>query len=307
MKSLNAPKSRTCNVNLQALEVFCEVVRLQSFSSGGGTFGITQSATSQLVAHLETELGFLLFDRKRRPLRLTAEGDAYHQTCQDILARHGRTVDEVRQRTTGLGGTVRVASIYSVGLHSLNSYLQSFMEDHTDSRVVLEYHHPSRVYETVLADDAELGVVSYPRPARQLKIIPWIEEEMVVACPFDHPLAHRDVLALHDLNGQKFVSFDLDLTIRREVDRALRSQQAHVEIVGEFDNVETIKQALEVSMAISILPRPAIEKEVERGVLVGVRLDNPLRRPIGIIHNQRRSMSKTAELFLETLLRSSHR
>ena len=302
MTSRNAPKTRTWNINLQALEVFCEVVRLQRFSSGGAAFGISQSATSQLVAHLEAELGFSLFDRKRRPLRLTAEGDVYHQTCQEILARHGRTVDEVRQRETGQGGTVRVAAIYSVGLHSLNPYLQSFMGSHADSRVLLEYHHPSRVYEAVLADEAELGVVSYPRPARQLKIIPWIDEEMVVACPTDHGLAGRKRLALDDLDGQKFVAFDRDLTIRREIDGALRSHHASIEIDGEFDNVETIKQALEISGAISILPRPAIEKEVERGVWVGIRLEDPLQRPVGIIHNQRRSMSATAELFLETLL-----
>jgi len=305
MKSPGPHQSRTSNINLQAMEVFCEVVRLQSFSRGGGTFGISQSGTSQIIAHLEDELDSRLFDRKRRPLRLTPTGERYHETCLEILHRHRITLNELDTPEKSAGGTVRVTSIYSVGLHSLNPYIQRFIVEQPDSRVHLEYLHPSKVYAAVANEEAELGVVSYPRPARNLKIIPWIEEEMVLACPQGHELAARKSLELSDLGGQKFVAFDLDLTIRREIDRALRARSTRVEITSAFDNVETIKQALEVSGAVSILPKPAIQKEVERGVLIEVALKGtPLSRPVGIVHNQKRTMGATAELFIQTLLSS---
>ena len=115
--------SKGQELNLQALEVFCEVVRRQSFSRGAATCGISQSAASQLVAHLEEELGFQLIDRRHRPLEPTAEGTRYHEGCQELLYNHRALLDEIRRHQKALADTVRVASIYSAGLRdSTRSY-----------------------------------------------------------------------------------------------------------------------------------------------------------------------------------------
>lgn len=82
------------------------------------------------------------------------------------------------------------------------------------------------------------GPASYPRPSKKLIVEPWCEEEMVVACLPDHPLANREPLPLALLAGEKFVAFDQGLTIRREIDRFLRRHGITVEVVLEFDNIE---------------------------------------------------------------------
>lgn len=295
-------RTRTRNVNLHALEVFCEILRLQSFSRGAASFGISQSAASQLVAHLEGELGFQLIDRKRRPLVPTTEGNVYYSGCRELLQRHRTILDEIERLQKGVAGTIRVASIYSVGLHTLSRYIRRFMTQFLGSRVHLEYFHPSKVYSAVLNDEADLGVISYPKPNRNLRVTPWLEEEMVLACPQGHPLASRRSMRLEDLEGHKFVAFDRELQIRREIDRALKHRRIRVEVVSEFDNIETIKQALEIAEAVSILPRPSIEREVERGTLVEVVFEGGgLSRPVGIIQKRHRTMSATTEQFVATL------
>ena len=125
----------------------------------------------------------------------------------------------------------------------------------------------------------------------------------MLVCNPEHPLARKATVKPSDLQGRNFVSFVPDLPIRREVDRALRQLQVNVEHVGDFDNIETIKQALELATSVSILPRPCIEGEVARGTLVGLTLENMnLTRPVGILHKKRKKLIYPALRFIETLL-----
>ena len=159
-------------MKLEALEAFCEVVRLKSFSRGAASVGISQSAASQLVAGLEEQLGFRLIDRKRRPLVPTIEGELYYEGCRDMLQLHRRVLDEISRQRHGLASTVRVAAIYSAGLHTLSRYIPEFMARNSSASVRLEYFHPKRVYDLVLDGEADIGVISYPRSHRDLRVIP---------------------------------------------------------------------------------------------------------------------------------------
>jgi DNA-binding transcriptional LysR family regulator len=293
-------------LNLQALEVFCEVVRRQSFSRGAATCGISQSAASQLVAHLEEELGFQLIDRRHRPLQTTVEGARYFAGCQELLHHHRALLDEIRRHQKALSDTVRVASIYSAGLHTLSQYLGRFMSRYPGATVRLEYFHPSKVHAVVLDEEADIGVTSYPKPNRQLCVIPWVEERMVLACPPGHRLSRLTSMRLEQLEGESFVAFDHELKIRQEIDRTLRKHHVGVKIVSEFDNIETIKHALEISRAVSILPHPSIEREVHRGTLVEVVIEDiDLRRPVGIIHKRGKKLTLTAQQFISSLVEDS--
>ena len=295
-------KSRTHNVNLQAMEVFCEVVRLRSFSRGAAAFGLTQSAASQIVAHLEETTGAHLIDRGPRPLQPTNEGESYYRGCLQLLHGHRSLVERLERQHGGVAGSVHVVSVYSVGLYTLNLAVQRFMRQNAGATVRLEYYHPLKVYGAVLGEEAEVGVVSYPRGGRQLEVVPWLEEAMALACPPGHPLAGSTDISIRDLDGHRFVAFDADLEIRRAIDRQFKHHHVDVEIVSEFDNVETIKQALEISGAVSVLPRPSFEREVERGTLIDIELkDVDLRRPVGVIHRKRRKLTPTAEQFVDSL------
>jgi DNA-binding transcriptional LysR family regulator len=112
---------------------------------------------------------------------------------------------------------------------------------------------------------------------------------------------HQAVTAEH-LQGTDFVAFDRDLSIRKEIDRYLRQRSINVRVAMEFDNIETIKQAVEIGAGVSILPEPTVREAVGRGALATVRLIAPeLYRPLGIIHRQRRVFTPTAAKFVEIL------
>src|SRR6266700_6788456 len=198
---------------MKSLKVFCDVVGRRSFSRAAEDNGISQSGASQVVNQLERELGTKLIDRSKRPFTLTPEGEIYYTGCRKLVERYFFLEERVRTLHDEVAGRVRVASIYSVGLHHMNRYLQQFLTHHPKANVRLEYLHPNRVYDAVENDQADLGLVSYPKSSRTVKALLWREEPMVLVCAPIHPLARRSRVSLKELNGQSMIGFDADLTI----------------------------------------------------------------------------------------------
>jgi DNA-binding transcriptional LysR family regulator len=289
-------------MHIKALKVFCDVVGRRSFSRAADENGISQSGASQIVHQLEDYLGVRLIDRSKRPFVLTPEGDAYYTGCRKLVQRFFALEDEVRTLHLEVAGQVGVASIYSVGLSHLNHYVQEFLSQHPKANVRLEYQHPDRVYELIETDQADLGLVSYPKSSRTIKANDWREEPMLLVCAPTNRLASLEQVAVNDLTGSKLVSFDHELRIRREIDRALSQHDVDVQVVMEFDNIETIKRAIEIDAGIGLLPAPTVDREIRMGSLIArpVR-DLNLSRPLGIIRRRGHELGKTASRFLKLL------
>jgi DNA-binding transcriptional LysR family regulator len=199
-------------------------------------------------------------------------------------------------------GLVRIASIYSVGLSHIDQFRRAFLKKYPQAKVHLEYHHPNRIYDLVRSDQADLGLVSYPQKSRNIDVYPWREEPMILACAPDHPLASRAGIELQDLEGVEMVGFNSDLRIRRRIDQALESAGVVCPVTLEFDNIESIKRAVEINAGVSLLPAPTVERETAAGTLVAVPLHGKkLVRPLGIISRHGRELGDTARRFLELL------
>jgi DNA-binding transcriptional LysR family regulator len=125
---------------------------------------------------------------------------------------------------------------------------------------------------------------------------------MAVACAPTHPFSARRGLRAAQLSGEKYVGFDKDLVIRRRVDRFLRDRGVAVNVVLEFDNIENIKKAIEISAGVALLPLPALRREMQAGTLAAVPLsDCRFVRPLGIIHRRSPAPGSTALLFIDLL------
>ena len=221
----------------------------------------------------------------------TREGKLFFEGCRQVLAQYDALEDEVRTLHDEVAGRVRVAAIYSVGLLHMSRYVQEFRGLHAKANVRLEYLHPERVLESVENGDADLGIVSYPRGTRLVEAEPWREERLSIVCAPDNPLAAADETPLTSLTGRPMVAFDPDLVIRHEIDRVLDAHDVAPDVVMEFDNIETIKRALEIDAGFAILPEPTVHQEVLAGTLARVSIAEPeaaakLVRPLGIIRGR---------------------
>jgi DNA-binding transcriptional LysR family regulator len=294
-------------MQFEALKVFCDVARNQSFSRAADANRISQSAVSQIVNQLEKRLGVQLVDRSRRPLQLTHSGKAYYDGCKKLVEQYLEVEASIRSGNGNgngrhLDASIRVAAIYSVGLRDMSQYVQRFVAQQPGVQIELEYLHPDRVTEKVLDGTADFGLISFPEPNRKLTAIPWREEEMVVACATTHPFVAEGRIQVSQLQGLKYVGFDKELVIRRKVDRFLRDAGVSVDVVLEFDNVENIKQAIEIAAGVALLPLPALQREVRAGTLAAIPLqDARFVRPLGILHRRNPKPSPNAQRFIELL------
>jgi DNA-binding transcriptional LysR family regulator len=293
-------------MHLETLRLYCDVLRLRSFSRGAELNYVSQSAASQAVQHLEGDLGVALIDRTKRPFLVTAEGRAFFDACRALLDGYEKAKAGIAAMQAQLAGTVRVAAIYSVGLHDLSRHVQRFMALYPEARVQLECLHPHKVVDAVLSDSADMGIMSYPPTNRALTVVPLRSEPMAFVCHPAHRLARRRAIAPEDLGGERFIAFDPGLTIRKAVDRALRQHGVRVNVVMEFDNIETIKQAITIGSGVSLLPRHTVIKEAGLRTLAVVPLTvGDLMRPVGIIHRRQKRLTPTVSRFIDLLREST--
>ena len=249
---------------------------------------------------MERRAGTALLDRSTRPLGLTAAGRIFAELCRDVLRREEDFTTQLEDLTESLEGTVRVASIYSIGLSEMTRLREEFLRAFPNATLQVELLRPDKVYEAVEEDQADLGFISYPEHRRDLTVIPWRDERMTLAACPGHRLAGRALVEPSDLNGEAFIAFDEEVIIRKELDRFFRDNDVEVEIVMQFDNIQSIKEAVAQGGGVSILPERTMQAEIEQKRLVSIPLNAPrLLRPVAIIHRRKKKFNRTGREFLK--------
>jgi DNA-binding transcriptional LysR family regulator len=289
-------------MDFDRLRLFRDVAYNRSISRGAGMNGISQSAVSQYLQDLEEQMGVTLLDRGSRPLTITEAGKLYLDMCRDVLSRRDEFQAALESLKGEVEGTVRVASIYSVGLSELSRLETEFLRRYPQARIEVQYLRPEKVYEAVATDRADLGLMSYPEATKEVTVLPWRREEMAVAASPYHPLAKNTEVRPEDLDGLDFIGFDEDLPIRRDIDRFLREHHVHVNVTLHFDNIQMIKEAVAHGSGVSIMPARVMEEDVARGRLVPIRIAGfGLFRPVGIVHRRKKRFHRAGQALLELL------
>ena len=289
-------------MQIQTFKVFCDLADTESFSKAAERNGITQSAVSQQVRSIEDQFQVRLIDRGRRALCLTPEGQAFLASSREIVGAYDELGTRMQKLQEVVSGELRIATIFSIGLHELPPYLKRFRREFPLVDVRMDYRRSAQVYAAVQENRADVGLVAYPASRRGITASVFWRDRLVVICAPTHPLASRRKIALGDVGGEKFIAFEPDLPTRREVDRRLRQAGARVKVAFEFDNIETVKRAVEIESAVSIVPRTSVRSEVETGQLVSLELsDSEMWRPLGTLVKKSSAGTPALREFLSLL------
>src|ERR1039457_3482324 len=208
-----------CLLPFDNLKLFKDIALTRSVSRGAALNQVSQSAASQHLQELERQLDAGLLDRSTRPLAVNEAGRLYLEFCKDVLRRREDFEAALDRLKHQVEGTVRIASIYSVGLSEMSELEHTFSRRYPETNLQVEYLRPEKVYEAVLADRVDLGLVSYPEANREITVLPWRREEMVVVASPYHSLAGLQSVKPEGLNSVEFVGFDEDLPIEQAVKR----------------------------------------------------------------------------------------
>ncbi len=197
---------------------------------------------------------------------------------------------------------IKVAAVYSVGLYELPPKMREFMSNFPAAKVNLEYSRTTRVVRDILSDEIDLGIVAFPESRRGLTIVPMASCRMVLICSADHEYVGRKSIRTKDLMGSDFVQFDRDLPTSKAIDKILKSHNVKINKAAEFDNVETIKRAVESGLGLAIVPHSSVIREEKNEQLVVVKLvEKEWVRSVGAIYRSNRTLSVTAKKFVQFL------
>lgn len=289
-------------MHIETLKVFCDLADLRSFSKTAEKHLLSQSAVSQQVAQLELTLKCQLLDREKRPLELTPAGELLYRACREILDRYEQFKSELNALKSSAGSRINVAAIFSIGMHTLPDYVKTFMVSYPNVNVHIEYFSAQRIYELVLSGDIDIGLVAVPKKDKRLEVYEFENEPLILACSPKHPLSRESQVDIHKLQFERFIAFEKDVPTREWIDNILQHYNVVVRPVMEFDNIETIKRAVEINSGISVLPQTAILQEVSGGSITAIPFSNEnFFRPTGIIVRKGKILSQAGRYFIELL------
>jgi DNA-binding transcriptional LysR family regulator len=289
-------------MQIESLKVFCDLTETESFTKAAQINSVTQSAVSQTISSLERQFKSLLIERSKKNFRLTAEGEVLYDYSKQILQTYDALHSKLQEIQDIISGNIRVATIYSIGLHVLPPYLKKFLKQFPTVNVHVEYRRPNQVYEDVLGNVVDLGLVAYPARDAKLEIVALRKDPLVLICHPQHPLAKSKSIKLKALSGQKLVSFEKDIPTRKALDKILKDHGVTVEHVMEFDNIETVKRAVEIDSGVAIVPQETIKQEVANQSLAAVQLEGgDCFRTLGVIHKKNKVLSPAIKQFIGLL------
>jgi DNA-binding transcriptional LysR family regulator len=293
-------------MHIETLKVFCDIIESGSFSYAASQNFVTQSAVSQQVRSLEEKYDCRLIERGRAGVKPTPAGQILYTASKEIVRRFLELENRLREIGSIVAGSIRVGTVYSVGLHELPPYLSEFLRNYPAVNVHLEYLRSNKIYDDLLEGKVDLGVVAYPSKRSQVVVVPFRHDELVLAVPPDNPLAKHTKVTVAQLAGLKFVGYERDIPTRKASDRILREHGVKPTYALEFDNIETIKRAVEIGLGCAIVPRMTVENEVARGTLRMCEFaEGTFLRPLAIIYKRGRELSPAVKKFIETLTTST--
>jgi len=289
-------------MQIESLKVFCDLAETESFTKAAQINEVTQSAVSQQIGSLERQFKSLLIERSKKKFRLTREGQVLYDYSKQIIQTYDSLHSKLQEIKDIISGTIRVATIYSIGLHDLPPYIKRYLKEYPTVHVHVEYRRANQVYEDVLGNVVDIGLVAYPTRDAKLEIVPLRKYPLVLICHPQHPLAKSRSVKLKAIAGQKFVAFEPDIPTRKALDKILKEHDVPVETVMEFDNIETVKRAVEIDAGVSIVPQGTVLQEVTKQTLAAVPIeDGDFFRPLAAIYKKNKVLSPAMRQFITIL------
>jgi LysR family transcriptional regulator, transcriptional activator of the cysJI operon len=289
-------------MQIENFKIFADLVETKSFSKAAKLNGITQSAVSQQARSMERTFKTLMVDRSQKQFNLTREGLRIYEAAKEILHTYEKLESELQEMKKVISGTIRISTIYSIGLHELPPYIKKFLHDYPSVNVRVEYRRSNLVYEDILHNSVDFGLVAFPQKVRQIDMIPFRNDRLILITHPNHPLAKAGEVDIKTLATHKFIGFDPDIPTRKAVDQIFRDFKLEITPVMEFDNIETVKRAVEIDHGIAIVPQATVIQEVRSGTLVTVAFKGrEFTRPLAILHRKGRVLTPAMKKFIEIL------
>jgi len=290
--------------SLRQLQVFLATAHYENISRAAASLSMSQSAASSALKELENQYGIQLFDRVGKRLQLNALGHAVRPLAQGLLQQAEALELALRQRHDV--GQLKVGATLSIGNYLAVNIMARFMKENPGAKVDLQVANTATITTRIHNFELDLGLIEGELHDSELEVIPWREDELVVFCAPEHPLAQKRRLNERDLLDATWILREPGSGTRQTFDRAMLGLLPQLNILLELQHTEAIKRAVEALLGIGCLSKITLVEAFRRGSLVP--LDVPgrdFRRYFYFVLHQQKYRSTGIENWLK-LCRESY-
>lgn len=287
-------------MEIRQFQTFEKIVETGSFTKASEEMGYAQSTVTAHIQSIETGLGGKVFDRVGKQVFLTDLGKMLLPQVRKLLVAFHK-IEELQNFGDEPRGIIRIGTEESVALYRMKELLKTFNERYPEVEILL-INAPYRELEPKLfSGEADIIMVmdKYIQTPG-LKVIPLIEEEMVVTGSPTY-LAKRDA---QNERITRIINTKKGGTFRILFDEYLKDRWSKVESGMEAWSLELVKQSVVLGLGVSFLPRVTVEKEIQSGELdydiIPLTDGNQLYTQVA--YHRQRYVSPSMQAFIDTAL-----
>jgi DNA-binding transcriptional LysR family regulator len=290
-------------MDTRQLAAFCAVVERGSFSQAAERLGVTQPAVSLQIRSLEKRLGQQLLDRSGRRVEPTEAGVRLYRGAQRLLALEEQLLDEVAAEPDGaVSGRLEIGASSGPGGSVLPLLLCEFQAEFPEVTVALSVFDTQTVVDLVARRELELGVVGAARRHRGVVFEPFLRDEVILACPPDHPFAGRTI-SLDELRSAPLVAMQEGAGVRQVIEDELRRSGVRLRDLAprlELGLQESVRSAVQAGYGVTFISRSAVEADLASGRLAAARVEGlEAVREISLVRSSGRATTRAAQAFLD--------
>ena len=287
------------------LKVFCTVAETKSFSKTSQIIHLTQPAVSLQIQALEELYETKLFDRSSSSINLTPAGEVLYSYSKNILAQYAELEKEIGKITGLIKGTITIGASTTIGNYILPSVVFNFKKAHPKIKISILIRNTNRVLDLLTSGVVDFGLVEGETTRSKIKVEPLLTDELVFIVPAMHPLAKKKSISILEIMKEPFIIREEGSGTRRIIEKYLISHGIKISdlhIVLVLGGTESIKDAVERGMGISIISRWAARKEVQFGTLKYITAkEDRILRDFSLVMTKNAVFSHAVDEFLSYL------
>ena len=284
------------------LQVFYTVAKLLSFTKAAETLHMTQPAVTFQVRQLEDHFDTRLFDRTHNRVALTEAGRKAYEYAEEIFSLYAEMENTVKELTGDVSGALTMGASTTIAEYMLPALLRGFTMEFPDINLKLNVSNTEGIVSMIENSMIDLGVVEGPVANKNLLVEVCRVDQLVAVVPPDHTLAKRDSISMEEVMEHPFIcreegSGTREVIMDHMVKLGLDRNNLNVSL--ELGSPESIKGAVEAGMGISIASIATLEKELQLGTLVAVKLDPPMERAFSFVRQRQKFRLQAMDKLLD--------
>src|SRR5699024_2687064 len=300
---VNVGMVRGCFTMEQSLIVFIKVVEKENFSRAAKELHMTQPAVSQYIRTLEENIGVRLLERTNKYVRLNKAGEIVYHHAKEITGLHAKMQNLVDDLVNKASGPISIGASYTFGEYVLPRIIAKMRQLFSDIYPTVTIGNTAEIAELVKQHQLDIGIVEgHFKDEDQLDIKEIAKDEMVIVASYDNKLTRKGEISVGDLVGETWIVREIGSGTMEAAETIFQDIEFTPNQVIHFSSTQSIKEAVEAGLGISLLSRWAIQKELELGYLQILPVAGlPFRRQFSTVTTSP-FQTKALKIFIELLI-----